>query len=160
MVTHRQYLSSRDITSSNPYLSAPVSTRQYATSGLISIECLVYFWICLTFFVIPFVSSHHAQPVYPCFIFSLRLCAPLVHSFPDSFCDVSLLISLTDPYAFVLHWFIRSHNPLPFRFAHKSFSRSLSPLFSYHFLSGQMFPIWANNRVDTSSHASLLHVFK
>ena len=66
------------------------------------IECLVYFWICLTLFVIPFVLLHHAQPIYPCFIFSLRLCAPLVHSFSDSSYDVSLFISLTDPHAFIL----------------------------------------------------------
>ena len=50
----------------------------------------------------PLFYSHHAQPLYPCFMFSLRLCAPLVHSFPDSSSDVSLFISLTDPHAFVL----------------------------------------------------------
>ena len=99
---HRRYLSPDDIAPSNPYLSAPISTRRQITSGLISIECLVYFWICLTFFVIPFVSFHHAQPFYPCFIFSLRLCAPLIHSFPDSSPDISLFISLTAPHAFVL----------------------------------------------------------
>src|ERR1700753_1915396 len=101
MVPHQRYLSSDDIASSNPYLSAPISTRRNRTSGLISIECLVYFWICPTFFVIPFVSSNHAQPLYPCFIFSFMLCAPLVHSFPDSSYDVRLFISLTDPHAFV-----------------------------------------------------------
>ena len=76
------------------------------------IECLVYFWISLTFFAIPFVSSHHAQPFNPCFTFSLMLCAPLVHSFSDSSPDVSLFISLTDPHAFVLRRFICSHDPL------------------------------------------------
>src|ERR1700753_163497 len=102
MVPHQRYLSSDDIAPSNPYLSAPISTRRYRISGLISIECLVYFWICPTFFVIPFVSFHHAQPFYPCVTFSLKLCAPLVHSFPDSSPDVSLFISLTAPHAFVL----------------------------------------------------------
>src|ERR1700753_1502104 len=102
MVTHRRYLCSDNIASPNPYLSTPISPRRNTTSGLISIECLVYFWICLTFFVIPFVSFHHAQPFYPCFTFSLMLCAPLVHSFPDSSPDVSLFISLTAPHAFVL----------------------------------------------------------
>ena len=140
MVTHRRYLSSDDTAPSNPYLSAPISTRRKTTSGLISIKCLVYFWIYLTLFIIPFVSFHHAQPLYPCFIFSLRLCAPLVYSLPDSFSDISLFISLTDPLAFVLRWFIHSHDPLWFRFAHKSFSRSLSRLFLYPFLYGQMFP--------------------
>ena len=99
---HRRYLNPDDITSSNPYLSAPISIRRYTTPGLISIEYLVYFWICLTLFDIPFVLSHHAQPFLPCFTFSSRLCAPLVHSFPDSSSDVSLFISLTDPHAFVL----------------------------------------------------------
>ena len=140
MVSHRWYLSSDDIASSNPYLSAPISTRRYITSGLISIEYLVYFWICLTFFVIPLFCSITHSPLYPCFIFSLRLCAPLIYSFTDSSYDDSLFISLTNPHAFVLCWFIHSHDPLWFRFAHKSFSRSLSPLSSYHFLSGQMFP--------------------
>ena len=140
MVIHQRYLSSEDIASSNPYLSAPISTRRYTTPGLIFIECLVYFWICLTLFDIPFVSLHHAQPFYPCFIFSLKLCAPLVHSLSDSSPNVSLFISLTNPHAFILHWFIHSHDPLWLRFAHKSFSHSLSPLFSYFFLFGQMFP--------------------
>ena len=85
----------------NPYLSAPISTRRNTTSGLISIDELVYFWICPTFFDIPFVPFHHAQPLHSCFIFSLKLCAPLVYSLSDSSSDVSLLISLTDPHAFV-----------------------------------------------------------
>ena len=120
-----------------------VSTHLHSakhSSGVISIEYLVYFWICLTFFVIPFVLFHHAQPFYPCFIFSLRQCAPLVYSFPDSSPDVSLFISLTAPHAFIHRWFIHSHDPLQFRFAHKLFPHSLSPLFPYLFLSGQMFP--------------------
>ena len=108
----------------------------------------------------PLISFHHAQPFYPCFIFSFRLCAPLIHSFPDSPLDVSLFISLTNPHAFVLRWFIRSHDPLLFRFAHKSFSHSLSLCFLIFSSLGRCSPIWANNRVDTSSHASLLHVFK
>ena len=86
----------------NPYLSAPNSTRRYTTSGLIFIECLVYFWISLTFFVIPLFHSITHSPFYPCFTFSLKLCAPPVHSFPDSSFDVSLFSSLTDPHAFVL----------------------------------------------------------
>ena len=97
MVTYRRYLSSDDIASPNSYLSAPISTRRHRTSGLICIECLVYFWICPTLFVIPFVSLHHAQPFHPCFTFSFRLCAPLVYSFSDSSSDVSR--------------FIRSHGP-------------------------------------------------
>ena len=140
MVTRRRYLNPNDITSLNPYLSAPISIWRYTTPSLISIEHLVYFWICLTFFVIPFVSLHHAQPFFPCFIFSLKLCAPLIHSFPDSSSDVSLFISLTAPLAFVFCRFICSHDPLLFRFTHKSFSHSLSPFFSYLFLYGQMFP--------------------
>ena len=80
------------------------------------------------------------QPCYPCFIFSFILCAPLVHSFPDSFSDISLFISPTAALAIVFCWFILSHDLLLFWFAHKSFSHSLSPLFPYHFLYGQMFP--------------------
>ena len=129
MVTHQRYPSPNDIASPNPYLSAPISTRRNTISSLIPIECLVYFWIYLTFFVIPFVSFHHAQPFYPCFTFSLRLCAPLIYSLSDSSLDISLFISLTAPLAFVSCWFIHSHDPLWFWFAHKSFSRSLSPLF-------------------------------
>ena len=140
MVSHRRYLSSDDITSPNPYLSAPISTWQKTTSDLISIECLVYFWICPTFFVIPLFHPITHSPLYPCFTFSLRLCAPLVHSLSDSSLDVSLFISPTDPYAFVFSLFIHSHDPLLFQFAYKSFSHSLSPLFPYLFLSGQMFP--------------------
>ena len=81
----------------------------------------------------PLCFVHHTQPFYPCFIFSFRLCAPLVYSLSDSSPDVSLFISLTDPHAFVLRWFIRSHDPLWFRFAHKSFSHSLSPFISLSF---------------------------
>ena len=102
MVTHRRYLSSDDIASSDPYLSAPISTRRYIAPGLISIEYLVYFWIYLTLFVIPFVPFYFAQPFYSCFIFSLGLCAPLVHSSYDSSLSISLFILLTDPLAFVL----------------------------------------------------------
>ena len=80
------------------------------------------------------------SPFYPCFIFPLRLCAPLIHSSSDSSPDVSLFIPPMAPLAFVFCWFICSHDPLLFRFAHKSFSRSLSPLFPYHFLYGQIFP--------------------
>ena len=69
---------------------------------------------------------HHTQPVLIGFIFSLRLCTPLVHSFPDSSYDVSLFISLMNPLAFVLYWFIHSQNSLWLQFAHKSFSYSLS----------------------------------
>ena len=160
MVIHWRYLSPDDIASSNPYLSAPISTRRNTTSGLISIECLVYFWIYLTFFIIPFVSLHHAQPLYPCFIFSLRLCAPLVHSFPDS--------SLTSAYSFLS----RTHMPLFFAdsFVHTTHfdsnlltNRSHTPYplcFLISSFLGKRSPIWANNRVDTSSHASLFHVFK
>ena len=46
---------------------------------------------------IPFVLFHHTQPPLLGFIFSLKLCAPLVHSFPDSSSDISLFISLTAP---------------------------------------------------------------
>ena len=160
MVTHRRYLSSDNIVSSNPYLSAPISTRRKTTSSLISIECLVYFWICLTFFVIPFVLFHHAQPFNPCFIFSLKLCAPLVHSLPDS--------SLMSAYSFLS----RTHMPLFFddSFVHTTHfdsdlltNRSHVPYFLCFLIisfTGRCSPIWANNRVDTSSHASLFHVFK
>ena len=92
----RQYRITEPLSVSAHLHSAIHNLRSY------HIECLVYFWICPTFFVIPFVPFHHAQPVYPCFMFSLKLCAPLVHSLSDSSLDVSLFISLTDPHAFVL----------------------------------------------------------
>ena len=160
MVTHRRYLSSDDIASSNSYLSAPISTRRNTTSGLIFIEYLVYFWICPTFFVIPFVLPHHAQPVNPCFIFSFKLCAPLVYSFPDS--------SLTSAYSFLS----QTHLPLFFADSFILTTHSYSDLltnrshvpyplcFLIFSFPGRCSPIWANNRVDTSSRASLLHVFK
>ena len=160
MVIHRQYLCSDGIVSPGSYLSAPISTWRNITPGLISIECLVYFWICLTFFNHPFVSSHHTQPLYPCFICSLRLCIPLVHSLSDSSPDVSLFIlSRThlplfydDSFVHTTHFDSdlltnRSHVPYP----------PCSLIFSF---PGRCSPIWANNRLDTSSHASLLHVFK
>ena len=161
MVTHRRYLHSDDIASSNPYLSAPISTRRNTISDLISIECMVYFWICLTFFVIPFVPPHHAQPFYPCFTFSLRLC--VLHSF---------IHYLTRPLMSAYSFLSRTHMPLFFAdsFIHTTHfnsdllaNRSHVPYplcFLIISFLGRCSPIWANNRVDTSSHASLLYVFK
>ena len=161
MVTRQQHPSSDDIASSNPYQSAPISTRQYTTSGLISIECLVYFWIYLTFFVTPFVLSHHTQPPLPLFHLLLKGCVP--HSFIHF-----LTHHLTSAYSF-LSW---THLPL---FSTDSFvpithfdsdlltNRSHTPYllcFLIISLKGRGSPIWANNRIDTLFHASLLHVFK
>src|ERR1700753_2924888 len=103
MVPHQRYLSSDDIASSNPYLSAPISTRRNRTPGLISIECLVYFWICLTFFVIPFVSSHHAQPFLPLFHIFIKGCVP--HLF---------IHYLTHPLTSAYSFLSQTHMPLFF----------------------------------------------
>ena len=116
---------------------SPLSNDQ---SPILSLLSVWFIFGCLTFFVILFVLSHHAQLLYPCFILSLRLCAPLIHSFPDSSSDVSLFISLTAPLAFVFCWFIHSHNPLLFRLLTNHSHTPYLPLFPYHFLYGQMFP--------------------
>ena len=138
MVTHQRYLCPNDIASSNPYLSAPISTRRYSTPGLISIECVVYFWICLTILCHPLCSiPPHTAPL------------SLFHIFIKAVCPTRLFIIWLIPWRQLIHfshgptclclcWFIRSHNPLWFRFAHKSFSRSLSPLFSLSL------PYWAD----------------
>ena len=102
MVTHRRYLSSDDIASSNPYLSAPISTRRNATSGLISIECLVYFWICPTFLVIPLFHSISHSPFTPVSSFHYG-CAP--HSF---------IHYLTHPLTSAYSFLSRTHMPLFF----------------------------------------------
>ena len=97
----------------------------------------------------PFVSFHHTQPSYPCFIFSFMLCAPLVHSFSDSSPDVSLFILFfADSFVPMTHFYSDlltncSHVPYPLCFL----------IFSF---MGRCSPTWVNNRVDTSSHASLL----
>ena len=124
-------------------ITEPLSVSAHLHSAIHNLRSYLY-WVFGLFLDMShvlcslFVSFHHAQPFYPCFIFSFMLCAPLVHSLSDSSSDVSLFISLTDPHAFVLCWFIRSHDPLWFRFAHKSFSRSLSPLVLLSF------PLWAD----------------
>ena len=161
MVTYRRYLNSEDITSSNPYLSAPISTRRNITSGLISIECLVYFWICLTL------------PEYPlCFIQSRTALLPLFHIFIQAVCPTRSFIFLTHPMTSAYSFLSRTHMPLFFAdsFVHTTHfdsdlltNRSHVPyplcFLIFSFL-GRCSPIRANNRVDTSSHASLLHVFK
>ena len=161
MVTHWWYQSPDSITSSNPYLSVPLSTWQRSTSGRISIECLVYFWICLTFFVIPFVLSHHTQPFYPCFIFSLK-----------AVCPTRSFIFWVIPWRQLIHF---SHGPtcLCLLLIHSFSWPTLIPVCSQIVLTflipfvsliisflGRCSLIWVNNRVDTSSHTSLLHVFK
>ena len=160
MVTHLRYLCSNDIASSNPYLSAPISTRRYTTSGLISLECWVYFWICLTIFIIPLFHPITHSPFTPVSYFHSG-CVP--HSF---------IHSLTHPLMSTYSFLSRTHMPLFFTdsFVHTTHfdsdlltNRSHTPyplcflIFSF---TGRCSPIWVNNRVDTSSHASLLHVFK
>ena len=160
MVDHRRYLSSDDIASSNPYLSAPISTRRNITSGLISIECLVYFWIYLTFFVIPLFHPITHSPFTP--VSSFHLCC-VPHSF---------IRSLTHPLTSAYSFLSRTHMPLSFAdsFVHTTHfdsdlitNRSHVPYplcFLIISFLGRCSPIRVNNRVDTSSHASLLHVFK
>ena len=97
MVTHRRYLGSDDIAASNPYLSAPISTRRNITSGLISIECLVYFWICLTL------------PKYPlCFIQSRTARLPLFHIFIKAVCPTRSFIIWLILWRQLIHF---SHGP-------------------------------------------------
>ena len=110
-----------------PYLSVPISSWHNNTEALIILGWTIIFGYdshSLWFLV---YHIHHAQPSLFGFILSLRLCAPLSHSFTNSSFDVSLFTSLTDSLAFVLCWFIHSHNPLWFQFLYKSFSHSLSP---------------------------------
>ena len=160
MVIHRRYLCSDNIASSNPYLSVPISIRQYTTSGLISIECLIYFWICPTFFVIPLFHPITCSSFIPVSYFH-QGCVP--HSF---------IHSLTHPLTSAYSFLSQTHLPLFFAdsFIHTThfgsdlfINRSHVP-YRLCFLiissTGRCSPIWANNRVDTSSHASLLHVFK
>ena len=140
MVTHRRYLDSDDIVSSNSYLSAPISTQRYKTSGLISIEYLVYFWICSTFFIIPLFHLITHSPFTPVSYFHLG-CVP--HLFIQF-----LTHPLTSAYSFLS----RPHMPLFFTdsFVHTThFDSDLLtnrshvpyPLFSsYLFLYGQTFP--------------------
>ena len=140
MVTHRRYLSPEDIASSNPYLSAPISTRRYITSGLISIE----YW-----FIFGYVSRSLSPPLFN----------PITHSplTPVSYfhlCCVphSFIHSLTHPLTSAYSFLSRTHMPLFFddSFIHTTHSdsdlltnRSHIPYplcFPYLFLSGQMFP--------------------
>ena len=140
MVTHRRYLSSDDVASSKP-----LSVSAHLHSAKYNLRLYLY-WVIGLFLDMSHILCHplcftpSRTALLPLFHVSLKLCAPLVHSLSDSSPDVSLFISLTDPHAFVLRWFIHSHDPLWFRFAHKSFSHSLSPLFSYLFFIRQMFP--------------------
>lgn len=133
MVFHQQYQTSDNHMihsphpSNHPYLSAPISTFDPTQPRPLSHWVNIYFWLWLMIIIVLSVSlsSHIAHHNW--FHLSSRLCAPLVHSFSDSSSDVSLLISLMGPLAFVLCWFIHSHDPLQFQFAHKLFSHFLSP---------------------------------
>ena len=81
MVTHRRYFSPDDIASSNPYLSAPISTQRNTTSGLISIEC----W-----FIFGYVSRSLS---FPFVLFSSRTAPlPLFHVFIKAVCPTCLFI--------------------------------------------------------------------
>ena len=106
----------------HPYLLMPIHLWFDTAQTLITLSRTVIF-------------GYDSQSLlfFSCFTFSLRLCAPLVYSLADSSPDVSLFISLTVPPAFVLWWFIHSHDTLWFQFAHKSFSHSLSPFVSLSF---------------------------
>ena len=78
----------------------PLGDRQPPVLSLLSV------W-----FIFGYVSRSLSSPLFhpishspftPVSHFHQRLCAPLVHLFPDSSPDVSLFISLTAPLAFVL----------------------------------------------------------
>ena len=83
MVTHRRYLSSDDITSSNPYLSAPISTRRNITPVL----SLLSVW---------FIFEYISRSCYPfCSVPSHTAFLPLFHIFIKAVCPTrSLLIWL------------------------------------------------------------------
>ena len=84
----------------------------------------------------------------------------------------SFIHSLTHPLTSAYSFLSRTHLPLFFTDSFFHTTHSDSDLFTNHFhvpyplcfliipFCGRCSPIWANNRVDTSSHASLLHVFK
>ena len=160
MVTHRRYLNSEDITSSNPYLSAPISTRRYEIPGLISIECWFIFGYVPCSLSFPLFHPITHSPFTPVSYFH-KSCVP--HSF---------IHYLTHPLTSAYSFLSRTHMPL---FSDDSFihtthfdpdlltnhSHTPYPLCFLTFsFTGRCSPIWANNRVDTSSHASFLHVFK
>ena len=101
-----------------------------------------------------FISSCTA--LYPCFMFSFKGCVP--HSF---------IHFLTHPLTSAYSFLSRTHMPLSFddSFVHTTHfdsdlltNRSHTP-YSLCFLiisfMGRCSPKWVNNRVDTSSHASL-----
>ena len=84
----------------------------------------------------------------------------------------SFIHYLTHPLTSAYSFLSRTHMPLSFADSFVHTTHYCSDLLTNHshtpyplcFLifsfMGRCSPIWANNRVDTSSHASLLHVFK
>ena len=107
-----------------------------------------------------------------CFTPSRTALLPLFHIFIKGCVPHSFIHSLTHPLTSAYSFLSRTHMPLFFAdsFVHTThFDSDLLtnrshvpyPLCSLIFsFTGRCSPIRANNRVDTFSHASLLHVFK
>ena len=141
MVTHRRYLDSDDIASSNPYLSAPNSTWRNTIPGLISIECLVYFWISLTLFIIPLFHPITHSPFTPVSHF-IKGCVPhsfihyLTHSLMSAYSFLSqphMPLFFADSFFHKTHFDSdlltnRSHVPYPLCFLIISFMGRCSPI--------------------------------
>ena len=133
---------------------SPLGDRQPPVLSLLSVW-FIFGYIPRSLSSLCFIPSRTA--LYPCFTF--RLCAPLIHF---------LTHSMTSAYSFLS----RTHMPLFFADSFVHITHFRSDLFTNHshvpyplcslvisFL-GRRSPIWVNNRVDTSSHASLLHVLR
>ena len=160
MVTHRRYSNSVEIASSTPICQrpSPLGETQPPVLSQLSI------W-----FIFGYVSRSLSSPL---FIPSRTALLPLFHIFIKSCVPHSFIYYLTHPLMSAYSFLSRTHMPL---FLADSFvhithfdsdlfincSHVPYPLcFLISSFSGRCSPRRANNRVDISSHASLLHVFK
>ena len=133
---------------------SPLGDRQPPVLSLLSVWFIFgYVSRSLSF---PLFHSITHSPYTPVSYFH-QCCVP--HSF---------IHSLTHPLTSAYSFLSRTHMPLFFAdsFVHMThfnsdllINRSHTPYPLCSFI-GRCSPIWVNNRVDTSSHASLLHVFK
>ena len=156
MVTHWRYQSPDNITSLNPYLSAPISIQQYFIPSLISIE-----WLDL------FLDTSHIPYLSLCSVPSRTALFIWFHLFIKAVCPTHSFITWLIFWHQLIHF---SHGPiyLCLLLIHSFTRPTLIPICSQIVLTllislcfliisfmGRCSPVWVNNRVDTSSHTSL-----